>query len=229
MRKPRRLVIGLAAVLVSCLFVGVSAMADTISFQGTKGTFSFGNTTSSSLVTPGASITGISDLVNSALDVSVQGGLITLTSGAAKSMCSSATCSVVFGTGGTLTLTGGVSALGIPAGTTLVTATFADGSSTFFSTGTGTFGGDLTSLTVNSMILSYFKITGARGSEAQTFTGVTFNSSKGFHGEVGTSGLTISGMTPSVPEPSSLSLFTLALIALGLVVTRRFPKKARVS
>jgi hypothetical protein len=217
--KTTKLVIGLAAVFMLALLAGAPAMADSISFVGFGGSFSFANTSGSSLSVTDAGISEIADLVNSALDSAVSSGLLNLTSGSASSTCPSdfVTCTVNFDDGGSLTVDGSDSAAGITMPTNLLSATFADGSATFSVNGSGTFSGDLTSITLNSGLASYYGLTSLSGSDAQTYFSVSFTAD-GFNGSVGTSGVTVA---EDAPEPSSIVLLALVLLSGPLVLRRR--------
>ncbi len=212
--KPAKFICGLAAMLAICCFACLPAMADTISFDGFGGSFSFANTSGSSLSVTNAGVNYIFDQVTGAVDSTVSGTL-NLTSGSASSTCATSSCTVSFDAGGSLTIVGSDSALGISSGTTLLSATFADGSATFSSSGSGTFSGDLADIQLNSTIASYYGLTGLSGSDAETEFSVSFGSS-GFSGAVGTSGITIA----DAPEPSSFSLLALVLLG-GLLVVRK--------
>lgn len=212
--KPTKILTGLAVAFLLACFVGMPAMADTISFDGFGGSFSFTNTSPGSLSVTNAGVSYIFDQVTGAVDSTVSGTL-NLTSGSASSTCATSNCTVSFDAGGSLTIVGSDSVLGISSGTTLLSATFSDGSATFSSSGSGTFSGDLADIQLNSIIANYYGLTGLSGSDAETEFSVSLGSS-GFSGAVGTSGVTIA----EAPEPSSLSLLALVLLG-GLLFMRK--------
>lgn len=218
--KPTRWVVGLAAAFILAFLAGAPAMADTISFDGFGGSFSFTNTSPGSLSVTNAGINYIFDQVTGAVDSTVSGTL-NLTSGLPSSTCASSTCTVSFDAGGSLTIVGSDSALGISSGTTLLAASFSDSSAIFSSSGSGTYSGDLTSITLNPTIASYYGLTTLMGSDAETYFSVSFGSS-GFSGAVGTSGVTIAAAPEiaATPEPSSIVLLAFGLL-IGLPLVRK--------
>jgi hypothetical protein len=217
--KPTRIVIGLAVAFALACLTSLSATADSISFSGTGGSFSFANTSGSTLSVTDAGINSIIDLVNSGLDSTVSSGTLDLTSGTSTSSCGSSfsTCIVTFGAGGTLTISGTDSTAGIMASTTLLSASFSDGSAIFSSAGSGTFSGDLSGISINPALASYYGITPLSGSDAQTSFDVSL-AGGALSGAVGTSGVTIQ----DAPEPGILSQLALSLGLLGgLLFARR--------
>src|SRR4051812_24754248 len=143
----------LSALLLVLLAAVTPAWADSITFSGTsggQGTLSFDPTASNPTLTVGSDGTNpgalISSLLSSAISAcgsgcSITNGSLTLNSGTLTG--NPVTGIYLFGSGGSLNISGGISSLGIADGSTLLSATFTNGS--FLANGgtTGSFSGNL--------------------------------------------------------------------------------------
>lgn len=218
-----RLRVVLFAAVMVCIvpMVALPAHAETIGFSGSTaspggGTFGF---------TPaaGASISVSNALIQSLLtsfgacnpSCAVSGGLLNLTSGG--QIANPVPGLYIFGAGGTINITGGIAALGIAAGSSLLSATFLPNATFNFSaTSTSTFGGNLNlaSIMLNPAIGTFTYI---GGSDNQVFMNVKFAGGT-YSGDVFSSNVAIQA-TP-ISEPASLSLIGVGLIGFAALLRR---------
>lgn len=219
----------LSAVILGLLaFAAGPVAADTIidfSGSGGFGTVSWDGGSSSPLVGSQIAIqtvSGTNTPANSGTSSSVTSGILSFTTGAFTGMTADGFYN--FAAGGSLTITGAVSAAGISDPTTVllsasnVAAQFnpSFGPSGFQFSMTIPFGSD----TKNADLLSYF---GLAPSTSFTFSGTLLGSRV----TVGLNGFTapvlsadIMNTATAVPTPSSLLLFGSALIGIGMIATR---------
>ena len=126
-----------------------------------------------------------------------------------------------FGSGGKLTITGGVPSLDIPSGSTLLTGTFTNGFLTWDAPSSpilGTFTGGLTDVTGNATLLKALGAGVTTGSGASTvYLQMRRTGRDTLQGRVTSSSTT--GTT--VAEPASLALMGAGLLGIAFGVRRR--------
>lgn len=216
-----RMVVGLLILVLS--LIGTAAFADSLDFNiapPTSGSISY-NGTGGPLVGSGISVntvTGLGTAANTGTGLSISGGLLGWVTGPLTGATSSS-WSFGGGSGSSLTLTGGISSLGIASGTTLLsgywgTATVTSIGNNFDIAGASFFD------YVNPVLAAYF------GEPSASAWNGNFNISF-FAAGTPPSGFTSSQVlsgdvvtTVPVPEPASaalvvLGLFGIAVLALG--------------
>jgi hypothetical protein len=165
-------------------------------------------------------VTGLSTPANAGVKELIQGGVLDFTTGAHSS---STATSDNFSGGGTVTLKGGVSSLGIAAGTTLLSGTFVNATvSTFIGNVALTVA--VISDHVDATLAAFY---GLPGGPTWPYSGgfnLTINLASGSVGNgAGFSGSGGSGdlQTFPLPEPGSLAMAGIGLFTLGAYRLRR--------
>jgi len=221
----------LCAILAMCLALTRPAWAGTIEFTGTdvngQGAMNFDPGAVGNLLTIGAGGGGngalITDLVNTlgicGGDCIITGGYMTVSSGGylGGGSCSGGICSYSFGGGGTLDIMGGIASKGIANGSTLLTATFNNG--TLLITGSvGTFAGalNLASIALNSALGTYNYI-GASGDAITISLNGNCSSGGVCSGLVDQASVSLQ----TIPEPATLSVLGVGLFVFGAGLRRK--------
>ena len=215
----KSLLIGMSCVMAS--LISVSASASTIDFAvnaPTSGTISYDGSTA--LIGSGIdvdTIVGLSTPLNAGAAISCDGCLLNFTSGAN-------TGGWDFGSGGTISIVGGVSAAGIAGGATLLSGTF--DSASVFDVGGGTFNFKITGGSFNDTkhpdLLTYF---GMPLVDYQGGLNISFNTTVSplSVGDAFTSATVFSGniVNSPVPVPAAVWLFGSGLLGLVGVARRK--------
>jgi hypothetical protein len=223
--KKRFSLIGLA--MISLMLVAPAAHADVYTFSGSSalgsGSFTFTPGSGSALEVSGALINRFLQSIGlcSSSACTVTGGSATLSSGGQNGTMGAGGFS--FDAGGVLTIIGGVAALGIPEGTTLLTATFLAGQTLQFSGTTGTFRGSLdpASINIDSRITDQ---SATSGTVTQSEFKVSFNAgTETYSGKVSQSSINVIA-TPGViatPEAGSVLLLGVGALCLAGLLRQR--------
>ena len=214
--EMKRLILVAAAGVLAFAVGAIPAKADGIDFLGTGGSMSFipslGNVFNAS-----ATIGTVNRLISPSTTFPVTSGLLSLTSGAATCVFTSPSCTsfVMFGPGGSLTLTGGIPTFGIADGTNLVAGSFLSGALFSFGGGVGSFSGGVSITSINaSLLTSMFPGLSlppsiGPGTVAQVF--FSWDQTTG----AGTIGST--NFLFTVPEPSTLVLLGSLMVAAAVL------------
>ena len=226
----------LAAVLMVGLVAVGPAMADpeldfTIPGNNPGASITFAGGTGNPAVGSGIAITNVQGVDNTPLNngafLNISGGVLSFTSG---NFTSSTATQWLFGSGGTITITGGISSLGIANGSTLMTGSFESLEITDQGDGQDEITGSVFLDTKNPLLTGYYglptylvypsqlwpyKGTFNIGFEVETpYTiGGAFTSEYVHSGDV-------QNRAQPVPEPVTLLLYGLGLTAIG--VYRKF-------
>lgn len=210
--------IGLA--ILTLMLVAPAAQADVYTFSGSSalgsGSFTFTPGSGNTLYVTGALINRFLQSIGlcSSAPCTVTGGTATLSSGGQTGTMGPA--GFIFDAGGVLTIVGGISALGIPNGTTLLTATFLSGQTLQFNGSLGTFRGSLdpSSVYIDSRITNQSPTS---GTVTQSEFKVTFNAGSGtYSGKVSQSSINVI----ATPEAGSILLLGVGALCLALLRQR---------
>lgn len=226
MRRWAVLRLTLVALLVTVVSVSpaTAAIIDFAGPGGGGGTVAFAGGVVSPLVGTGIAISslgGVGTPANTITGIPVTGGVLNFTTGAF--MGTDALGFLQFAPGGSLTLTGGVAAAGIAAGSTLISALNVAAA---FHPNIGVFPGSSMSLTIpggadtkNPNLLTFFGF--ALGTPFQ-FTG-TVSGPSVIVGPSGFSEVVVSTdiMNTAVPEPSTMLLLGTGVVGLVVGIRRK--------
>jgi hypothetical protein len=225
-KKLRNFLFVIAISAVSVVATSRASLALTFDFIGGYGgsiSYSGGATSLAGAGLPIYSVFGIPPGFSSMY--SIAGGSMSFSTGAFSGLSPSG--GYTFGTGGSLVITGGISTLGIGAGSTLMTASFSS-SPTFKYLGwsAGALTAGLSVNYLNSDLLDAFGLSaGGAGVGALTQLDIFINPSllpfgPGVGFTATQAGATVTS-TLALPEPGTLLLFGSGLTVFGLIGIRR--------